>query len=200
MPRPAAFPQEVICHYSCGPHICGPCRASPCGGETIYSNQSKMRQCLCKAVCGNVVGDIIRGGLGGIAGVAAWRRRSRHIPASSHSPSTGCRPACRYGRCTGGRPVAINVLTPFFSAGSTCTVDSGRALAWNGSSVPPISKKCGLDLCHGGAPYSRLRLRPISAISALRASSLPSRMASTAWTMGISTLYCGCAAGGGQWR
>ena len=29
-----------------------------------------MRQCLCKAVCGNVVGDIIRGGLGGIAGVA----------------------------------------------------------------------------------------------------------------------------------
>ena len=41
-------------------------------------------------------------------------------------------------------------------------------------------KKCGLDLCHGGAPYSRLRLRPISAISALRASSLPSRMASTA--------------------
>ena len=39
-------------------------------GETIYSNQPKMRQCLCKAVCGNVVGDIIRGGLGGIAGVA----------------------------------------------------------------------------------------------------------------------------------
>lgn len=29
-----------------------------------------MRQCLCQAVCGNVVGDIIRGGLGGIAGVA----------------------------------------------------------------------------------------------------------------------------------
>ena len=40
------------------------------GGGTIYSNQPKMRQCLCKAVCGNVVGDIIRGGLGGIAGVA----------------------------------------------------------------------------------------------------------------------------------
>ena len=40
------------------------------GGETIYSNQPKMRQCLCKAVCGNVVGDIICGGLGGIAGVA----------------------------------------------------------------------------------------------------------------------------------
>lgn len=29
-----------------------------------------MRQCLCKAVCGNVVGDIIRGGLSGITGVA----------------------------------------------------------------------------------------------------------------------------------
>ena len=47
-----------------------PLRGVSLWGKTIYSNQPKMRQCLCKAVCGNVVGDIIRGGLGGIAGVA----------------------------------------------------------------------------------------------------------------------------------
>ena len=64
------FPARGHLPYSCGPHICGPCGASPSGEKTIYSNQTKMRQCLCKAVCGNVVGDIIRDGLGGIAGVA----------------------------------------------------------------------------------------------------------------------------------
>ena len=68
--RPAAFPQEVICRRAAGRIYAAPCRASPSGEKTIYSNQPKMRQCLCKAVCGNVVGDIIRGGLGGIAGVA----------------------------------------------------------------------------------------------------------------------------------
>ena len=46
----------------------------PLRGVSLWGNNlfksAKMRQCLCKAVCGNVVGDIIRGGLGGIAGVA----------------------------------------------------------------------------------------------------------------------------------
>ena len=118
-----------------------PLRGVSLWGETIYSNQPKMRQCLCKAVCGNVVGDIIRGGLGGIAGVAHGDAdpgifQHRHIAVKRDAVQrVQVRQVHRRAAC------GNNVLTPFSrSAASACTVDSGRALAWNGSSVPSISK------------------------------------------------------------
>lgn len=84
-----------------------------------------MRQCLCKAVCGNVVGDIIRGGLGGIAGVAAVAKGDGLLPRQAQMGQ-------RVGQAVG------------LAAARACTVDSGSALAWNGSSVPSISKNAAL--------------------------------------------------------
>ena len=113
-------------------------------GDNLFKS-AKMRQCLCKAVCGNVVGDIIRSGLGGIAGVAHGDAdpgifQHRHIAVKRDAVQrVQVRQVHRRAAC------GNNVLTPFFcSAASACMVDSGRALAWNGSSVPSISKNAAL--------------------------------------------------------
>ena len=100
-----------------------------------------MRQCLCKAVCGNVVGDIIRGGLGGIAGVAHGDAdpgifQHRHVVAAV-AKGDGLLPRQAQMGQRVGQAVGL-------AAARACTVDSGRALAWNGSSVPSISKNAAL--------------------------------------------------------